>query len=67
MILKSWTPEEDAELLRYVDAAWPAGAFVAVLKRPASHIAARMTEKFGRLFTKNAVLSRLRRMKPTRG
>ena len=66
-ILPRWTPEEDAALLRHVDAVWPAGAFVAVLNIPASRVAAHLTRQFNRHITKNAVLSRLRRLRPIRG
>jgi hypothetical protein len=31
MIQIRWTPEEEAELLRHVDATWPAGSFHACL------------------------------------
>lgn len=65
MILPRWTAEEDAELIRHVDPTWPNGDFVAVLKHPASRVAAHLTRRFKRRFTKNAVLSRLRRLNPT--
>jgi hypothetical protein len=65
-VLPRWTPEEDAELLRHVDATWPAGGFHATLRIPASRVAARMSKKFGRKITKSAVIARLRRMRPTR-
>ena len=62
-----WTPAEDESLLAWLNPLWPHGPHSASLAWPASDVAAALTLKHRRQFTKSAVSSRLRKLHPIQG